>query len=273
MRAVCRMTLGLVMLSCVGSVHMPQKRPRPPRASAKPDHVETASFFDVRARLRAMTQAFDDFAAQRVVELQIPDLEIDTQAVGKTLRFYIRIIALSFLVRWFVVEPRYIPSASMAPTFNPGDQIAVEKISTLVRTPEVNEVILFRPPEAAVNMMVRNDEERAVRRGTPKTETGPKRKPEVFVKRVIAVPGDVVEIRDRAVYVNGEQLDEDFVNPNAPKYEYGPETVPEGTLFVLGDNRNRSFDSHSWGFLPTSNVVGHVILRYWPLERFGLVEH
>ncbi|EGB04627.1 hypothetical protein AURANDRAFT_15004, partial [Aureococcus anophagefferens] len=166
----------------------------------------------------------------------------------------IRVITIGVLLRWFVVEPRYIPSQSMAPTFAPGDQIAIEKISTLYRRPERDEVVLFRPPEAAPR--------------DPRSA----RKPEVFVKRVVAGPGDVVEVRDGAVFVNGLPLDDsNFVGGNRPAYELGPLAVPPGQLFVLGDNRNRSFDSHVWGFVPRDNIVGHVILRYWPLERFGLI--
>jgi len=89
---------------------------------------------------------------------------------------------------------------------------------------------------------------------------------------VIGVPGDVVEVRDSAVFVNGVRQKESFVNER-PRYSWGPSTVPPDTLFVLGDNRNRSFDSHVWGFLPKENVIGHAILRYWPLARFGLIEH
>ena len=65
----------------------------------------------------------------------------------------------------------------------------------------------------------------------------------------------------------------DASGASAPSYAWGPATVPPDALFVLGDNRDHSFDSHVWGFLPKSDVVGHVILRYWPLSRFGLIEH
>ena len=134
--------------------------------------------------------------------------------------------------------------------------------------------MLFRPPEAAVEIMERNERTAARRRGQQPRDPRSARKPEVFVKRVVAGPGDVVEVRDGAVFVNGLPLDDaNFVGGNRPAYELGPLAVPPGQLFVLGDNRNRSFDSHVWGFVPRDNIVGHVILRYWPLERFGLIEH
>ena len=106
---------------------------------------------------------------------------------------------------------------------------------------------------------------------TPRDRTQQRRR-DVFVKRVVAGPGDVVEVRDRVVYVNGAAA-AGAAAATAPAYTLEPRRVPPGSLFVLGDNRNRSFDSHVWGALPRENVVGHVILRYWPPGRFGLVEH
>ena len=89
---------------------------------------------------------------------------------------------------------------------------------------------------------------------------------------MIGVAGDVIEIKESAVYVNGARQNERFTS-DTPRYDWGPSTVPPNALFVLGDNRNRSFDSHVWGFLPRDHVIGHAILRYWPLNRFGLIEN
>mmetsp|Transcript_9941 Transcript_9941/g.29721 ORF Transcript_9941/g.29721 Transcript_9941/m.29721 type:complete len:275 (-) Transcript_9941:7-831(-) len=273
---ILRIYLALLLAACASGMRLPPARPRknkprPRDATARRADLPRA---DVQARVDSMTEAFDAFAARQFSRFNKgvePDAARDA---GKTLRFYLRIVAVSFLVRWFVVEPRYVSSTSMAPTFRPGDQIAVEKVSTYVRRPRPGEVILFRPPEAALEIERRNDAERARRRGNfaPRFDAE-RRAREVFVKRVVAGPGDVVEVRDRAVYVNGEVLRGDRVASTAPVYTLGPVTVPPKCLFVLGDNRNRSFDSHSWGVLPAEKVVGHVILRYWPLERFGLVEH
>ena len=90
------------------------------------------------------------------------------------------------------------------------------------------------------------------------------------MKRVVAGPGDVVGVRDRRLR---QRRCRGAAAATAPAYTLEPRRVPPGSLFVLGDNRNRSFDSHVWGALPRENVVGHVILRYWPPGRFGLVEH
>lgn len=207
--------------------------------------------FDPKARMEAMAAAFDETVGNNWPDTWLQD-PADRAKVGASFRFYLRVVVVSLLIRWFVVEPRYIPSASMVPTLQIGDQLAVEKVSTLVRTPKASEVILFRPPPAALA-------------GQKRTVAG-----QVFVKRVVAGPGDRVYVHDGAVYVNGQRRYEPFAD--APKYTLGPLTVPEDSLFVLGDNRNRSFDSHIWGFLPKDHVIGHAILRYWPLDRFGPIE-
>lgn len=93
-----------------------------------------------------------------------------------------------------------------------------------------------------------------------------------FIKRVVALPGQTVEVRDGTVYVDGLSLDEPYV-ADPPGYTYGPETVPPGQLFVLGDNRNNSYDSHSWGMLEQSLIIGRVDLRYWPLSEVGRITH
>jgi len=92
-----------------------------------------------------------------------------------------------------------------------------------------------------------------------------------FIKRVIGLPGETVEVRDCTVFINGKPLDEQYIKER-PTYTYGPETVPPGQYFVLGDNRNNSSDSHSWGFLPKENIIGRAWLAYWPFDVFGLVD-
>lgn len=205
---------------------------------------------DPQERVAAMTAAFDETVGKNWPDQWLAAPE-DRAKIGATFRFYLRVVVVSFLIRWFVVEPRYIPSASMVPTLRVGDQLAVEKLSTLVRTPRQSEVVLFRPPDGVA-----------------------KKKNQVYIKRVVGEPGDTVEIHDGLVFVNGRLLEEPYCSTDdIPQYDFGPADVPPNFLFVLGDNRNHSFDSHLWGFLPVENVIGHAILRYWPLERFGLIEH
>ncbi|MEX2228263.1 MAG: signal peptidase I [Dehalococcoidia bacterium] len=93
-----------------------------------------------------------------------------------------------------------------------------------------------------------------------------------FIKRVVALPGQTVEVRGGTVYVDGQALTEPYIS-DLPAYEFGPETVPAGQLFVLGDNRNNSYDSHSWGMLDQSLVIGRADLRYWPMSEIGRITH
>ncbi len=103
-----------------------------------------------------------------------------------------------------------------------------------------------------------------------------------FIKRVIGVPGDTIEVRDEKVYVNGVALTEDYVLAT-PNYTYGPKVVPDAMYFVLGDNRRNSFDSHAWGsscnpqqqcdFVPEENIIGQAWITYWPFDQLGLINN
>lgn len=159
--------------------------------------------------------------------------------------------ALAVLLRTFVVEPRYIPSLSMYPTFDIGDQFLVDKLTRAARAPQRGDIVVFEPPPALI--------ERGYRRS------------DAFIKRLIARSGDTVYVHDGVVEVNGEQPSEPFINER-PSYDWGPGVVPEGFVMVLGDNRNNSYDSHVWGFLPEQNIIGRAIVRYWPPARFGTLD-
>lgn len=158
---------------------------------------------------------------------------------------------VALVVRFFIAEPRFIPSLSMFPTFDIGDQLLVDKITRVARTYQRRDVVVFNPSETYVDL-------------TGNTEA--------LIKRIVAVEGDTVEIKaDHKVYVNGVAQVEPYTNEDAD-YILPLMTVPKGMLLVLGDNRNHSFDSHMWGFLPVKNVIGRAVCKYWPPWRLGGIE-
>jgi len=171
---------------------------------------------------------------------------------------YLFSLGLALVLRLLIIEPRYIPSLSMYPTFDVGDQLAVEKVTKRVRPPRKNEVVVFNPPQAF----------RQVVEGQFGADATSKKSSEALIKRIVAVEGDVVAVSGGNLFVNGVKQDEPFTAEDA-QYEFGPVTVPEGNVLVLGDNRNHSLDGHIWGFLPKRNVIGRAVFIYWPPWRIG----
>jgi signal peptidase I len=182
-------------------------------------------------------------------------------------------VLLALFIRTFVVQAFKIPSGSMIPTLLVGDHILVSKFTYGIRLPVVD-IWVLGP--------------RAPRRGDIIVFKYPYDESRDFIKRVIGLPGEVVEIRSKQVYINGKPLQEmyplyrDPVDRHAPGEVYGPITVPSDKLFVLGDNRDQSQDSRFWGFLDIHKVQGAAFIIYWswdPTEarlrwdRIGKVIH
>lgn len=153
-------------------------------------------------------------------------------------------LILALILRTFVVQAFWIPSGSMIPTLDPGDRVLVLKFWYHLPKiePKRQQVMVFKYP------------------------VDPRRD---FVKRVIGLPGDTVEIMDGKVFVNGVHMAEPYVvHPDT--YNMKALTVPAGNYFCLGDNRPNSQDGRFWGMVPESFIRGPVVFRYWPPSRIGV---
>ena len=170
---------------------------------------------------------------------------------GKTLLLS---VVLAFGIRTFVAEARYIPSNSMVPTLQKDDRLIVDKVSYHFKDPQRGDIIVFMPPEEAS----------IVCRGS----NPPSSNKDAYIKRIIALPGEKIEVREGKVLINDQPLKESYLE-EVPAYQYGPRVVPDGSYLVLGDNRNNSCDSHYWGFVTRQNIIGRAVVRFWPLGRLG----
>ena len=155
-------------------------------------------------------------------------------------------IAIAIFIVIFVVQPVKVEGTSMQPQLADQDRIFVNRFIYRFKEIDRGEVVVF---------------------WYPKDQT------KSFIKRIIGVPGDSVEIRRGAVFINGELIDEPYLKPEfRDSQSYNNVVVPDGKYFVLGDHRNSSNDSRSWGFVDESLIYGKAIFSYWPVSHVGLVE-
>jgi signal peptidase I len=155
------------------------------------------------------------------------------------------VLALVLFVSVNVISARIrVDGESMVPTLQTGEYVIVNRLSYRLGTPQRGDIIVFHFPR------------------DPQEE---------YIKRVIGLPGDEVEVTNGIVSINGQALNETYLDT---KTNYiGSWRIPEGQLFVLGDNRNNSSDSHDWGTVPMSYVVGKAVLVYWPPPDWGFIYH
>jgi signal peptidase I len=187
-------------------------------------------------------------------------------AFRETVEAVVIAFVIAIVIRTFVIQAFKIPSGSMIPTLDVGDHILVTKflLGTPVDIPFTN-ITLFQMPGL-----------RKPERGDVVVFKFPQDPTRDFIKRVIGVGGDVVQEKNKQVYVNGRKLvepyaqhDDDRIDPGDvdQRDNYGPVTVPKGTIFVMGDNRDESYDSRFWGFVPLANVKGKAVIIYWSWDN------
>jgi signal peptidase I len=199
--------------------------------------------------------------------------------VGRELAETVILAVLIFFAVKAVVQNFRVEGASMEPSLQSEEYLLVNKaIYFRVDMDKVHQFLPFIPGDNGEKKHLF----RAPRRGDVIVFRFPMDPSRDFIKRVIGVPGDTVEVKNEKVYINGAPLVEPYILAT-PNYNYGPKTVPPGEYFVLGDNRRNSYDSHAWGnscpaqqqcdFVPEDNIIGQAWLSYWPLDALGFVNN
>jgi signal peptidase I len=164
----------------------------------------------------------------------------------KEILVYVLIAAALYVALQVTMQNYTVVYTSMTPGIQPGDWIRVSKVNYWFGQPERGDVVVFDPPENNADVP--------------------------YIKRIIGIPGDVIEVRDQKVWVNGKALEEPYLS-RPTLYTLNPTPVPSGQYFVLGDNRNNSVDSHGGWTVPRENIVGRAWIVYWPPSRWGLVNN
>jgi signal peptidase I len=187
----------------------------------------------------------------------------------ETISIVVVAIALALGIQAFLVKPFRIPSESMVPTLAVGQRVLVDRVSMNFSPPQRGEIVVFQPPagaeEGACGDLGTASDQACPEPTSKKAETN-------FIKRVVAVPGDVLQVIDGRVYVNGNRQVEPFAraDANCPICDLAePIRIPPGHFFMMGDNRGQSADSREWGPVPDDWIIGRAFFTYWPPDRFG----
>jgi len=191
-----------------------------------------------------MDHDFENFRTEELPETTQetkPGRPVWLTFLTETLQTIILAVVLYFLIDSVIARVR-VENISMLPTLQPGEFILVNKMAYKLGQLKGGDIVIFHFPQ------------------DPRED---------YIKRVIGVPGDTITVQGGKVYVNNRPLTEPYISAS-PQYT-GSWTVPTDQLFVLGDNRNQSSDSHSWGFVPLENLVGKALVVYWPLDQFKLL--
>lgn len=193
-------------------------------------------------------------------------------------------IVIALFIKYFIGTPTVVQQESMYSTLLQGDRLILSRLSrTFKKMPQRGEIITFEAP----SKLYYAEGEADLKNPTAKYDNQPSSiwgkfmhnvleiKKTSYIKRVIGVPGDHIEIKDGKVYRNEDELHEDYVRNGVTTIENGQFlniVVPENTVFAMGDNREVSMDCRSFGCIPIEKIEGKVVLRFWPLNKFGSVK-
>jgi len=176
------------------------------------------------------------------------DIEDQQQRDKSTLREVVETVLLTLLIFLAIrtlIQNFRIEGVSMEPNLHDGQYLIINKLVYYLHPPERGDIVVFHYPK------------------------NPQRD---FIKRIIGLPGEKVAVREERILINDEELDEPYAL-HMGKYTWGPQLLGEDEYFVLGDNRNSSSDSHSWGTLPGDAIIGKAWISYWPPKHLGLMPH
>ncbi|MEH2066195.1 MAG: signal peptidase I [Nostoc sp.] len=190
----------------------------------------------------------------------------DNSWIAELGRTIVLSIVLALGIRTFVAEARWIPSGSMEPTLHgvdnqwEADKIIVDKLKYKFAEPQRGDIVVFSPTQELQKEQFKD----------------------AFIKRVIGLPGEKVQLKDGKVYINNKPLPEaNYLSSGQttiidvcqsrpdPPFLTKPQTVPADSYLVLGDNRNNSYDGRCWGVVPRQNIIGRAVFRFWPLNHIG----
>lgn len=229
-------------------------------------------------------------------------------SVREALETFVVAFVLAVIIKTFFFQIFYIPSGSMIPTLLIKDRLVVIKpfygiqnplynsvhkktflyvftnpiykadlpltrlkyLWKFHRTPRRFEVVVFYPPEEPTDGAVHYFSDQNYRKAT---YFRPPQKPgSDYIKRIIGLPGEILEVKNGFVYINNQKLDESDHLLIRDQDNFGPVKIPDGTYFAMGDNRPRSSDSRIWGFLPADNIVGRAMVKIWPIPRIESIK-
>jgi signal peptidase I len=168
------------------------------------------------------------------------------------------------LVKTFLIQPFWIPSESMVPTIEVNDRVMVNKLAYRLGEPERGDVVVFRDP---AEPDIEESIPEAVIRSVLEAVGVRTRGRDDLIKRVIGLPGESVEVKDNRVLIDGVPLDESYLDNGVEMPDEGPFQVGEHEVFLMGDNREFSFDSRRFGPISLEDVIGRAFVVIWPLEN------